>query len=193
MSVAGEYIERLESALESGSYDEQKALVEETVATFSERIPTIKKELDRYKGRVAVLGPYSSYTPPVYDYKGDIRKLVGKLRLYQESSSAGDERKDDMVRNINVYANPTMSQVQNVTMGVTVSQVMEKVAQDGLSAEEVSEIRALLEEADKNRGDESRLRKVGKKIVDFAFDKAVSSLPMLLSYVAGLFPVTMPA
>lgn len=188
MSVASEYVERLESALESGSYDEQKSLVEETVATFSERIPTIKKGLDRYKGRVAVLGPYSSYTPPVYNCKGDIRKLVGKLRLYQESSSAGDERKDDMVRDINVYANPTMSQVQNVTMGVTISQVMEKVAQDGLSAEEISEIRALLEEADKCRGNESKLRKVGKKIVDFAFDKAVSSLPMLLTYVAGLFP-----
>ena len=93
-----------------------------------------------------------------------------------------------MVRDINVYANPTVSQVQNVTVGVTISQVMEKVAQDGLSAEEVSEIRALLEEADKCRGDESRLRKVGKKIAYFALDKATSSLPALLTYVAGLFP-----
>lgn len=189
MSVADEYIERLESALESGSYDEQKALVEETVAAFSECIPTIKKELDRYKGRVAVLGPYSSYTPPVYDCEGDIRKLVGKIRMYQESSLTSDEGRDDAVRNINVYANPTMSQVQNVTMGVTISQVMEKVAQDGLGAEDVREVRTLLEEADKCRGDESKLRKVGRKIVDFAFDKAVSSLPTLLTYVAGLFPL----
>lgn len=189
MSVADDYIEKLGSLLDNGSYEEQKALVEETVAAFSGCIPTIKKGLDRYKGRAVALGPCSSYTPPVYDCAGDIRKLIAKIRIHQESSAVCEERKDNMVRDINVYASPTMSQVQNATVGVTISQAMERVAQDDLSDEDIREIRAFLEEADRCRGDESKLRKVGRKIADFAFDKAVSSLPTLLTYVAGLFPL----
>lgn len=89
--------------------------------------------------------------------------------------------------NVTQNANPQISQTQNLTMNISVSQVLEAMEADDLSEEDIRDIKALLLDAEISKGDESKLKAIGKKIADFAFDKATSSLPALLSFVTGLF------
>lgn len=188
MSIIDSYIDRLEQA-ENGSSEEDKSeLVKEVVSVFSDRIPTIKSGLDRYKARVVAIGPNCRPSPLTCDDDGDIRKLIGKLKMYRESQCS--QRADEGNRG-NVYvtqnANPYMSQSQSAALAVSISQVLDAVETDDFSEEEQQELKAMLLDAECNKGNEPKLREIGKKIADFAFDKAVSSLPNLLAFVANLF------
>lgn len=198
MNIIDEYINKLEDSLNNDSYEAQGLLVKEVVATFSECIPTIKTGLDRYKGRIAILGGSSSYTPPKYDNAGDIRKLMGKLRVYQESNQTLPreqneqkevEKKHDEERSITIIqnANPNVMQTQNVTMSVSFSQVISAIDLDGLNDDDVMKIKTLLTDAEANRGNESKLRQIGREVADFAFEKAKASLPIILGYLSSLF------
>lgn len=80
MSQTDEYIERMQAALQAGSKIDKGELVKEVVSVFAD-VPEIKKGLNRYAGRVSV--PGASYD---YDDKGDLEKLIGKLRKTKEDS-----------------------------------------------------------------------------------------------------------
>lgn len=189
MTMIDEYIENLEKA-DVGSRDTSIAsIVKETVSVFSGCIPEIKKGLDAYRGRVGTIG-----TVFYYDNKGDVKKLIGKLRLYQESHSAERTENAEASNSVTVIQNasPQISQTQSVAVSISIAQAIEAVEHDDLKEDDLKEIKALLLDAQMSKGDESKLKAVGKKIADFAFDKAVSSLPALLSFVAGLFQRSRP-
>lgn len=182
------YIDRLEDAENGLGQEEVPALIKEVVSVFAGQIPDIKKGLDRYKARAVAIG--SNYSPShrTYDDVGDIRKLIGKLKLHRDSccqTKEGDKSSGGiyMVQN----ANPSVSQNQNTTISVSVSQVLDAVKADDFSEDELKEIKSLILDAECNRENKSKLREIGKKIADFAFEKAVASLPILLSFVANLF------
>ncbi|MDJ1129826.1 hypothetical protein QJ043_07025 [Olsenella sp. YH-ols2217] len=94
-------------------------------------------------------------------------------------------------RGVRVTQNTSPRLVQNQTTTVTVGiqEVTRALDADGLTEEEQAKVKAMLVDAQaaKADGDQSRLRKVGKGIADWAFDKGVASLPTLLGYLASLF------
>lgn len=188
METIDSYISRLELAERGLSSEDKSELIKEVISVFSDQIPGIRKGLDRSRQRITAIS--SSYSPPprTYDDIGDIRKLIGKLKVQRESMSKLNE--DTQNRNtilITQTANPYMMQNQSTSLSVSISEVLDAVREDDYSEDDAKEIKALLLEAECNRGNESKLKEIGKKIADFAFDKAVSSLPSLLSFLASLF------
>lgn len=80
MSHLNECIAKCDDVLESGDDRAAKELVDDLIAEWVEFIPSVKKGLDRSKGRIIGDGVISC------DNLGDIRKIRGKLRAYQEQS-----------------------------------------------------------------------------------------------------------
>ena len=83
-------------------------------------------------------------------------------------------------------ANPSISQSQTTNVNVAIQDVVRAIDTDDLSDEQRKEIKALLLDADANKDDKGKLRKIGKQIADWGFEKGVESLPKLLSFLAGL-------
>lgn len=181
-----EYIQKLEGA--NGA--ELAGIVEETVAVFAETLPSIKKNLDRYAARAFIVGSPA----PVYDYEGDRRKLIGKLRVYlkaQEQAATAVSAAGAQAPNINVTqtANPSISQTQVVTIDACFLEAQKAVSKDeALTKEERGALNQLiLEAAEQEESSDDALRKIGREIVSFLFDKATSSIPAVLTYLAQLF------
>ena len=74
MPVVDEYIVRIDAALAAGNRLMMGKLVEETVSVFANSDSNIKIGLDRYKARAMSLS-----SEPIFDDKGDLEKLRGKL------------------------------------------------------------------------------------------------------------------
>ena len=91
MSTVDEYIAKVDVAL--GSDDEKKIgeLVDEVASVFASRDPSIKVGLDRYKCRVN-----SFDVEPVFDNRGDLIKLRGKLLCLKESERSELESRKTM-------------------------------------------------------------------------------------------------
>lgn len=83
MSQISSYIKRCEGVLDGSSREKPGALVKEIVSVFAGRDEKIKHGLDRYRGRISV-----GDSAPSFDDLGDIKKLLGKLRLLKEDEQA---------------------------------------------------------------------------------------------------------
>lgn len=82
MSLAQEYIDKIEQLPPNATEGEKEALVKDAVSVFSEAIPGIKKGLDQFSGRAGGIG-----TTMRFDNDGDLRKLLDKLRLLKEEEA----------------------------------------------------------------------------------------------------------
>ena len=80
MTLKDEYIGKIDAALATGDAREMGELVKETVSVFANADSHIKAGLDRYRNRVIVPGQQV-----VYDSKGDLAKLRGKLVCLREA------------------------------------------------------------------------------------------------------------
>lgn len=80
MALKDEYIGRIDEALTVGDEREMGELVKEIVAVFVNADQHIKVGLDRYISRVIAVGQQV-----VYDNKGDLAKLRGKLVCLREA------------------------------------------------------------------------------------------------------------
>ena len=80
MALKDEYIGRIDEALTVGDEREMGELVKEIVAVFANADQHIKVGLDRYISRVIAVGQQV-----VYDNKGDLAKLRGKLVCLREA------------------------------------------------------------------------------------------------------------
>ena len=78
--VVDEYIVRIDATLAAGNRLMMGKLVEETVSVFANSDSNIKIGLDRYKARAMSLS-----SEPIFDDKGDLEKLRGKLVCLKES------------------------------------------------------------------------------------------------------------
>ena len=65
MSKTDDYLKKIADALNNYDPRTAGALVEEIASVFSEEIPSVKKGLDRFKGRISVEG-----SAPSYDFAG---------------------------------------------------------------------------------------------------------------------------
>lgn len=83
MSQVSSYIARCEEVIDGSSRENPGSLVEEIVSVFAGRDDKIRHGLDRYRSRVSVGDGGANY-----DNLGDIRKLLGKLRLISEEEQA---------------------------------------------------------------------------------------------------------
>lgn len=88
--------------------------------------------------------------------------------------------------NVTQNANSNVSQSQTANVNIAIQDAVRAVDADDLSDELRKEIKALLLDAEANKDDKGKLRKIGKQIADWGFDKGVKSLPKLLSFLAGL-------
>lgn len=80
MALKDEFIGRIDEALTVGDEREMGELVKEIVAVFANADQHIKVGLDRYKSRVIAVGQQV-----VYNNKGDLARLRGKLVCLQEA------------------------------------------------------------------------------------------------------------
>lgn len=79
MSQVSSYIKRCEEVIDGSSREDPGSLVKEIVSVFAGKDDKIRHGLDRYRGRVSVPGGTTNY-----DNLGDIKKLLGKLKLISE-------------------------------------------------------------------------------------------------------------
>ena len=80
MAMKDEYISKINEALTADDAREMGELVKETVSVFASADPHIKAGLDRYRSRAVVPGQKI-----IYDNKGDLAKLRGKLVSLREA------------------------------------------------------------------------------------------------------------
>ena len=80
MAMKDEYISKINEVLTADDAREMGELVKETVSVFASADPHIKAGLDRYRSRAVVPGQKI-----IYDNKGDLAKLRGKLVSLREA------------------------------------------------------------------------------------------------------------
>lgn len=142
--------------------DKQKsALKEETKGGFS---------------AIPVVGPNIKRLADAENWNG----LAGALGacLAMDSSSNGV--------NVTQNANPTISQSQTISIALSIQDVVRAIDTDDISDEDRTKIKALLLDAQAEK-DDSKLKKIGKAIAGWGFDKATESLPALLGFLYTLF------
>lgn len=175
-----------------------------TLSNFILRCDAMLKEDVSDEGRKAfcyeVSGVYSREIPGFDDYlwldgygspdpQKHIPLIKSKLLGHKDRIIQGAKRDAaHVINNVSAQqnANPTISQSQNTNIGITFSQAMHSICKDEFSEQDMMAIKSLLADAEASKGDDSKLRKAAREIVDFAFDKAISSMPVLLNYAAGL-------
>lgn len=172
------FIERCDAMLEDGvSEQERKDFCYEVSAVYGREIPGF----DDYLWSDIYGSPEPEKHIPLIK-----SKLLGrKDRIIQNAKQEAAQ----VVNNLNAQqnANPIIAQTHNTTIGISFNQIIKSIDEDDMSEEEKRELKALLADAEAAKGKNLKLREIGKKIADFAFNKAVSSLPALLNYMAGLF------
>lgn len=82
MTLAQDYINRIDSITENYSDEEATKLIKEIVSVFAESIPSIRSGLDRYRAVAFAPG-----TKIAFDNWGDLKKLRGKLALNSEQAA----------------------------------------------------------------------------------------------------------
>ena len=187
MAIVDEYIERCIKAINTdGASEDRGKLVKEIVATFSEDIPSIKKGLDRYRGRIITPGETIRYKNDE-----DIKALLGKLRSYKERIERTATEYSQLPA---ITLNQTMNNV--VEVHVSLAQTVElinKIDTSILSADEKIELLGLMAELEGLKNDKTKKSTaldIANRIFDKAIDKGtevvVASLPQILSVLQTL-------
>lgn len=87
--------------------------------------------------------------------------------------------------NVSVSANNQAVATASIeaTFSNTMSQ-MWALPDDVLSNDQKQELAKLLQEVEEGKGDESKLRKAGRAVADWAFENAMKSIPTIMPFIA---------
>lgn len=182
MSHIDDVIAKCAEALDTKDGDLALDVLRNVPCAYEPELPHIYDSLNFYSNMAQWEGTSRS------DLFGDVSKVRSILVTLKEKREHDMRIAELNASAISVQANSMSTSESNVSINITLEQVMEHIdgiSDSALSENEKAELKSLMLEVDASkRKGKDRLLKATKEVVGWVCDKGIESLPTVLNYVA---------